>query len=179
MGTLNHVELVYRPGARERVGNVFATLGCRVIETGGPYLVIQVDEKAPSFVDNVLYASEVTAEQWSFEQALAKTLEPGDGVGSAHRAYASRLRREPQRTSHFGIRVGSATELDGILGAIDSRPPAADGVCELEVAGVFRPGDPGALSDSLIQAFVRTELCAAGLISLGQHIELQVDLSGA
>jgi hypothetical protein len=72
--------------------------------------------------------------------------------------------------------VGSATELDAILDAIRSVPPSADGLCELEVTGVFRPGDPGALSDSLIQAFVRTELCACGLITLGQHIELQVDL---
>jgi hypothetical protein len=169
--------MVYRPGARERVAKAFEMLGCRAIETGGRYLVIQIDEKAPSLLDNVLYASEVTAEQWSFEQVLADALESRDGLGPAQQTYASRFRREPQRTSHFGIRVGSATELDAILDAIGSMPAAADGLCELEITGVFRPGDPGALSDSLIQAFVRTELCAAGLITLGQHIELQVDLS--
>jgi hypothetical protein len=168
---------VYRPGARERVAKAFETLGCRVIETGGRYLVIQVDERASSFVDNVLYASEVTAEQWGFEEALANALEPGDGLRPAQQSFAARFQREPQRTSHFGIRVASATELDAILDAIGSMPPSSDRLCELEVTGVFRPGDPGALSDSLIQAFVRTELCAAGLITLGQHIELQVELS--
>ena len=171
---LNHVELVYRPGARGRVARVFEVLGCRVIETGGPYLVVQIERDTPSLLDNVIYASEVTPEQWRFEAALGRALGAGDALGEAHRSFGGRLRDQPQATSHFGIRVGSEAELDGILDAIDSLAPAADAVCDLEVTGVFRPGDPGALSDSLIQAFVRTELCAAGLITLGQHIELQV-----
>ena len=33
--------------------------------------------------------------------------------------------------------------------------------------------DAESLSESLVQAFVRTDVCAAGFISLGQHIKLQ------
>ncbi len=61
--------------------------------------------------------------------------------------------------------------IDAAANATDPDRQAA-----LELSALFRPGDPGALSDALVQAFVRTELCAAGLITLGQHIELQVEL---
>ena len=81
-----------------------------------------------------------------------------------------------QRTTHFGIRLASVEALEQLLARIRSLPdPELEG--RLELAAVFRPGDPGALSDTLIQAFVRTDVCAAGLIRLGQHIELQANLA--
>jgi hypothetical protein len=43
----------------------------------------------------------------------------------------------------------------------------------LEVAAVFRPGDPGAYGDDFVQAFVRTDIFSVGLLTLGQTIELQ------
>ena len=38
---------------------------------------------------------------------------------------------------------------------------------------MFAPGDPGSLTDTMIQAFVHTDVVAAGLLLLGQHFELQ------
>ena len=175
---LNHAELVYRPGERKLVMRVFETLGCGVVETGGPYLVIQIDPGEGDFVNNVLYASEVTAEQWEFETLLQKQLGRGGELTAAHRAFDSLRSAQPQRTTHFGIRMASATELEETLERIDSLV-GTELEGRLQLSAVFRPGDPGALSDALIQAFVRTDVCACGLISLGQHIELQAQLSSA
>ncbi len=43
----------------------------------------------------------------------------------------------------------------------------------VSVSGVFRPGDPGSYTDTMAQAFVRTDVIASGLLTFGQHIELQ------
>ena len=170
---LNHVELVYRPGERQRVAALFRALGCGVIETGGPYLVVRVAPDGAGFLHNVLYASEATEAQLRFEEALSEALSNGK-LADAHRGWRDSQLHEPQRTTHFGLRLASSGELDEILARIEAQPELG-----LAVAGVFRPGDPGALSDTLIQVFLHTELCAAGLVCLGQHIELQVDLSAA
>ncbi len=37
----------------------------------------------------------------------------------------------------------------------------------VRVAGVFRPGDPGAVAETMVQAFVWTDIVAAGLLTLG------------
>ena len=173
---LNHVELVYRPGERKLVTKVFETLGCVVVETGGPFLVIQIQPGEQSFLHNVLYASEVTPAQWEFERVLLEQTETDGKLAAAYREFDALRRREPQRTTHFGIRLESVEALEQLLARIRSLPdPELEG--RLQLAAVFRPGDPGALSDSLIQAFVRTDVCAAGLIRLGQHIELQVEIA--
>jgi hypothetical protein len=177
-GLVNHVELVYRPGERGLVGELFETLGCRVVDTGGPFLVIHADPETPDprMPDNCLYASEVTAEQWRFEEVLAGALAGDTELRSAHAAFANMNRAKPQHTTHFGIRMSSLARLDEVLARV-----AAEAHSRLagrvEIAGVFRPGDKGSLSPILVQAFVKTDLCAAGFVSLGQHIELQA-LSG-
>ena len=38
---------------------------------------------------------------------------------------------------------------------------------------MFRPGDPGSVSDKVAQAFVSVDTFAAGLLTFPQHIELQ------
>jgi hypothetical protein len=49
----------------------------------------------------------------------------------------------------------------------------------VSVSGVFRPGDPGAYTDTMVQAFVRTDVVAAGLLAFSQHVELQYQLPSA
>ena len=39
------------------------------------------------------------------------------------------------------------------------------------------PGDPGAYTDRMAQAFVWTDVMASGLLTIGQHIELQWHLN--
>ena len=50
---------------------------------------------------------------------------------------------------------------------------APDLVGRVTLSGVFRPGDPGSYTDTMTQAFVRTDVIASGLLAFGQHIELQ------
>jgi hypothetical protein len=171
---LNHVELVYRPGERDVARALFEVLGCSVRDSGGPFLSAMIDAGAGNFIDNVMFCSEVTSEQWAFEQALQGALgEPGE-LGTASRTYTELLGRKPQHAFHFGICYDSLAEWEEALARIEKA-----GADDPELAGrvsvraVFRPGDPGSLGDTFVQAFVHTDVVAAGLLTLGQHIELQ------
>ena len=41
------------------------------------------------------------------------------------------------------------------------------------LSGVYYPDEPGAYAPNMIQAFVKTDVVASGLLAFGQHIELQ------
>ena len=173
-GFLNHTELVYRPGERALATQVFETLGCRVVDPDGPYLVILVDPKSDDFIDNVLYASEVTPQQWAFEQALQKSMEQDEELARTCGGYHEHTVSDPQSTTHFGLRLPSIEQFDATLERIENLKGDLAG--RLNISGVFRHDDPGALDIRVSQAFIRTDVVAAGLVSLGQHIELQVRL---
>ncbi len=176
--SLNHVEMVYRPGERELAGKVFELLGMRVLDRGGTWMTALVDPEVADFSNNACYASEVTAEQWALEQTLAGAIAGDDTtVGQAARAYLDRLRTEPQRSFHFGIRFLSRDDFDATLErvrAADDDPELAGRVALLRV---FHPDEPGAAAPNMIQAFVRTDVVAAGVLAFGQHVELQWHLS--
>jgi hypothetical protein len=171
---LNHVEMVYRPGERALAGRVFELLGMRVLDRGGTWMTALVDPAVADFSNNACYASEVTPEQWALEQTLARAIDHGDDeLGLAARAYLERLRTEPQRSFHFGIRFHARDDfeatLDRVRGAADH--PELGG--RVALSGVFHPDDPGAAAPNMIQAFVRTDVVAAGVLAFGQHVELQ------
>ena len=119
-GFLNHTELVYRPGERALATQVFETLGCRVVDPDGPYLVILVDPKSEDFIDNVLYASEVTPEQWAFEQALQKSLMRDEELARACGGFRDHAVSTPQSTTHFGLRLPSIEQFDETLERIEN-----------------------------------------------------------
>ncbi len=172
---LNHVEMVYRPGERARAGRVFELLGMRVLDRGGIWMTALVDPEVADFSNNACYASEVTPEQWALEQTLERAIanDDDDQVGDAARGYLDRLRTEPQRSFHFGIRFLSRDDFEATL----DRVRAADTDPELSgrvaLSGVFHPDEPGAAAPNMIQAFVRTDVVAAGVLAFGQHVELQ------
>ena len=169
----NHAELVYAPGERDLVTRFFEALGCRVVDSGGPYLVVLLDPGGQSFYDNCLYVSEIVEEQGELEAALQRALAAGGALGDRYQKFVARFEREPQRTTHLGLRLSSERELDEVLARLEELGTEPGRV---SVARVIRPGDAGSLDPKLIQAFVRTDLCAAGLLCLGQHFELQVQL---
>ncbi len=172
---LNHVEMVYRPGERALAGRVFELLGMRVLDRGGTWMTALVDPDVADFSNNACYASEVTPEQWALEQTLERAIanDDDDHVGDAARGYLDRLRTEPQRSFHFGIRFLSRDDFEATL----DRVRAADTDPELSgrvaLSGVFHPDEPGAAAPNMIQAFVRTDVVAAGVLAFGQHVELQ------
>jgi hypothetical protein len=172
---LNHVEMVYRPGERALAGRVFEVLGMRVLDRGSTWMTALVDPEVADFSNNACYASEVTPEQWALEQTLAAAIaHDDDTVGDAARSYLERLRTEPQRSFHFGIRFHSRDDFDATLervrAAADRDPELAGRVT---LSGVFHPDEPGAAAPNMIQAFVRTDVVAAGVLAFGQHVELQ------
>jgi len=166
--------MVYRPGERALAGRVFELLGMRVLDRGGTWMTALVDPDVADFSNNACYASEVTPEQWELEQTLAAALDADEaGVGHAARAYLDRLRAEPQRSFHFGIRFHSRDDFDATLArvrAVDDDDALAGRVA---LSGVFHPDQPGAAAPNMIQAFVRTDVVAAGVLAFGQHVELQ------
>jgi hypothetical protein len=180
---LNHVEMVYRPGERALAGRVFEVLGMRVLDRGGIWMTALVDPEVADFSNNACYASEVTPEQWELEQTLASAIAQettggggvgaGVGVGAAARAYLERLHAEPQRSFHFGVRFHSRDDFDAALDRVRSAEQDPELAGRITLSGVFLPDAPGAYAPNMIQAFVRTDVVAAGLLAFGQHVELQ------
>lgn len=168
---LTHAEFVYRPGERHLAAAFFELLGCRASDRGGEFFSSFIEPGVADYSRNVFYASEVTAEQWALEQAI-----DGDTgtVAGARAAYLARLRREPQRSFHIGFKVPTEATLEAIVR--DVREAATDHPLlagRVAVAGVFRPDEPGALAPNMVQAFIWTDAVAAGLLSMGQHVEVQ------
>ena len=174
---LNHVEMVYRPGERELAARVFELLGLNVVDSGGTWMSAHIDPAIGDPANNACYASEMTAEQWDLEQALAGEIAAGGeasgAVGSAARGYLVRLQADPQRSFHFGIRVGDRNDFDATLERIRAAEATPEFGGRVALLGVYHPDEPGALAKGMIQAFVRTDVVAAGLLAFGQHIELQ------
>ena len=171
---LNHVEMVYRPGERALAGRVFELLGMRVLDRGGTWMTALVDPDVADFSNNACYASEVTPEQWALEQTLERVIaNDDDRVGDAARGYLDRLRREPQRSFHFGIRFHSRDDFDTTLDRVRAAADDPELTGRITLSGVFHPDEPGAAAPNMIQAFVRTDVVAAGVLAFGQHVELQ------
>src|SRR4051794_4375019 len=176
---LNHVEMVYRPGERALAGRVFELLGMRVLDRGGTWMTALVDPDVADFSNNACYASEVTPEQWELEQSLASAItSDADRVGDAARGYLARLRDEPQRSFHFGIRFLERDDFDAALDRVRTADDV-DLAGRVSLVRVFHPDEPDAAAPNMIQAFVHTDVVAAGLLAFGQHVELQWHLPGS
>src|SRR6266513_249527 len=168
---LNHVELVYRPGERDLATRFFSLLGLEPIDDDSTFLSVRVAPGDADLLNNVLYASEVTPEQWQLDQAVTAML---DGPG---RMYVERMAREPQRSFHFGIRYDDADMYEEVLRTVDAAARTDQRLAgRARMAGAFRPGDPGSYTDTMTQSFIWTDVVAAGLLALGQHVELQLHL---
>lgn len=169
---INHIETVYRPGERDIARDALEVLGCRVIELQG-FLFGVLDPDSGNGIDNAIYSSEVTPEQWQFEEALAATFDHSTPLGEASRHYREQMAARPQYVFHFGIAFTSPEAWEEAVARIDDASwnhPTLAG--RIEVAGAFRPGDAGSMGDQL-QAFIHTDALSSGLLSVGQQIELQ------
>lgn len=166
---LTHVELLYRPGERALAQKVLRLLGCDPVDRGGEFFTTFIDpEGVRDYATNVLYASEVSAAQWELEKEMAVA------GGPARAAYLAALREQPARSTHFGFRVPSDTALNELVDRVRSAgtdDPELAG--RIAVDGVYRPGVQGSIAQNMVQAFIWTDVLAAGLLTLGQHIEVQ------
>lgn len=168
---LTHAEFVYRPGERHLAAAFFELIGCRPADRGGEFLTSFIEPAEGNYSTNTFYASEVTAEQWQLEQSIASD---SGIVGAARRDYLARLRREPQRSFHIGFKVPTEEALDSIVARVnDAAEHHPELAARVNVAGVYRPGEDGAIAPNMVQAFIWTDVVAAGLLALGQHVEVQ------
>jgi hypothetical protein len=170
---LNHMEFVYRSGERKLAAGVFELLGFTVRDDGGEFMAACVDPEAPDIVDNACYASQVTREQWAFEEQLGKALGSPDALGRSYAGYHDLIRREPQRAMHFGMHTSTLEDLEAAVERVRNAPrthPELAG--RISVSGTFYPGKPGSLAPNIVQAFFFTDVIASGLLTVGQHIEI-------
>ena len=80
--------------------------------------------------------------------------------------------------THIADRSRPFPGLEAALDELVSRVRAAgaddpDLAARVAVDGVYRPGEPGSIAQNMVQAFVWTDVLAAGLLTFGQHIEVQ------
>jgi hypothetical protein len=160
---LNHAELVHRLGERDLARRALATLGCEVRDgVTGVWI----------FADEVFLVSEVTPERWAFEEWLRGQI--GDEPHGPYKEFIDQLAVQPQRYHHVAIGFETLDAWEEAVERIRGLPATDPALAaRLEVAAVFRPGDPGAFGDDFVQAFVRTDIFSVGLLTLGQTIELQ------
>lgn len=185
---LNHLELAYAPGERALARQLLEGLGFRVVDpqtdpipenlgpAAAPYLIVYLDSDSDDVFDNVLYASEVHPDQWRLECALRERMEDDPELGELHRAVHDATTRLPQAMTHFGIAYPSAEAVEAAVERLASTPELAG---RITLSDVYTPGQPGAVDDRVVQAFVYTDVIGAGLLLGGQQIELQVRLDGA
>lgn len=169
--TITHVEFLYGAGERELAKEVFTVLGCRVRDQGGAFFTAFVEPSENDSANNVFYASEATDEQQEFERRLRAT------AGDASTAFAHARRAIPQRAFHCGFRVPDEAALDALLERVRTAAASGPLAGRIDVAGVYRPGQPGAIAPNMVQAFIWTDVIATGLLTLGQIIEAQWHLN--
>jgi hypothetical protein len=175
--TVNHVATFYRPGERHLAVKVYEALGCRVSNTtfgeGNQGLVIHVEPDEHDLVNNVIYAAEVTPVQWHFEQELRGALGEREALATALATYGAQRESQPESVTHFGIRYASFASLKWALKQLaEDLDDELQG--RLRIAQVSHlPAGTAFLTEDVISAFVVTDVIAAGLLTLGQTIELQ------
>jgi hypothetical protein len=170
---LNHAEMVYPVGGKEAARAALEVMGFTVNELG-PWFLVIIDASSENYLDNVLYASEVTPAQEKYEAAFAAALEKDQDLAAALTRYKEVRHNHPQYPFHFGFSIPTHEEwkerVERVEEAGRSHPLLAG---KIEVAGVFEPGDPDAFITHISQAFVRTEVLATEGLQLGLQIELQ------
>jgi hypothetical protein len=174
---LNHLEVLFKPGEVELATLFMSALGFeavdygRVTSAGKPYLFIHLEPSDKDTVNNIFYLSEARPEQLELEAALRSARESRPDLARAWDAYVHKALNKPHGIPHAGIRFQSFEALEAVLERLNT---AAESELKGRVAvKAIAPGDPGSMSDRLLQAFVYTDVVASGLFGLGQVFELQ------
>lgn len=175
-GLNNHVEMVHRPGEAGLAKKLLTLLNCEPLTSPTAFAGVTWQFSK----DQVIWVSEVTAEQWAFELWLQGQMEAGGTAES--RAFAESLKTQPQKYAHFGL---GQTTLDAWEATVERLRDAAANDPEMQgrisLPLVARPQDEGSVATesggtigrTLYQAFLRTDILSTGLLTLGQTVEIQ------
>ncbi len=165
---LTHVEFLHAPGERALAARVFELLGCTVSDSGRHWFTAFIDTDLRDYANNSFYASEAPAEQLLIEASLPDSVD----------VWVDMVRSVPQKSPHFGVRVGTVEEHQEIIENIRDASTNDDELRgRIEVLGLFPHDAPDAIATNMDQAFIWTNVIASGPLRLGQVIELQWHLN--
>jgi len=175
MQELTHSECIYAPGDAALVEELFRALGFTVIKVEGyPYIIAQVEHDKQDVMTNCIYASELTPVQQAFEKTLQEQLASSPEFRSAAEDWENDFRNDPQRSVHFGFRYESRENFEAAIERVrQASGPGKPLEGRVLVTGVYFPGDPGSITDTMAQGFIWTDILASGILTFGQHLEMQ------
>jgi hypothetical protein len=175
MQQITHSECIYAPGEGELVKTLFTTLGFTVTKVDPhPYIIAHVQPGVKDTMSNCIYASELTPTQQTFEKTLQEQLASSEEFRSAAQEWEDDFRNDPQRSVHFGFRYETREEFEATIERLRQiGAPGQPLENRVLVTGVYFPGDDGSITDTMAQAFIWTDLLASGILTFGQHLELQ------
>ncbi len=174
-GTLSHVEVMHRPGERDLAMALFGVLGCECWDTGttspagSSYIAVQ-PTPGQRGLDNVLYLSEMPAQQHRLEVALRGAIGADAELAAAGEAYRALAGEKPYGLSHIAIRYPDFASLEAVLDGIEGR--LTPEMQARSILRIFRPGDSGEITWNSVQVFLHTDIAASGLSVVGQVFEL-------
>lgn len=174
---LNHVEFAHRPGESGLAVELFEALGCScdVIDAPpyGKYVVVSLDGSPHG--ENDLFVSEAEPEQLAFEAALEEAIDskPSE-LSRAEEGFRALGAERPFRVNHVGIRLPSVAALEA---AVERLSALAEGAlaARLQLGYTMERGEEEARATDtpLKQIWIWTDVISAGLLAIGQQIELQ------
>lgn len=175
MQQITHSECIYAPGEGDLVKELFVALGFGVTKVDPyPYIIAHVNPAVQDVMGNCIYASEVTPVQQAFEKTLRDTLAGSPELQEAAQAWEEDFRNDPQRSVHFGFKYDTREDFEATIERLRAiGAPGAPLEGRVLVTGVYFPGDPGSITDTMAQGFAWTDLFASGILTFGQHLELQ------
>jgi hypothetical protein len=172
---LSHVEAVYRPGDRQLAIDLFEALGCKTYDTdtrslaGSTYVSVHPDPNERG-MDNVIYLSEMTAEQSRMEEILRQRIESDEELRVSRDRFRGLAGEKPFGFSHIAMRYPTYESLERVLDGLEGRLTPA--MKSRSVLKIFRPGDAEEIGWDSVQAFVYTDIAVAGISAFGQVFEL-------
>lgn len=172
---LSHVEAVYRPGERQLAIDLFEALGCKTYDSGtkslsgSTYISIHPDPGVRG-MDDVIYLSEMTAEQSRMEQILRQRIESDEELRAARDAFRVLASERPFGLSHVAVRYPTYESLEKVLDGLEDR--LTPEMKSRSVLKVFRPGDATEIQWESVQAFIYTDIAVSGVSTFGQVFEL-------
>jgi hypothetical protein len=175
MQQITHSECIYAPGDGDLVKELFTALGFAVTKVEPyPYIIAHVNPEVLDVMENVIYASEVTPIQQAFEKTLQETLAQSTELREAADDWEKDFRDDPQRSVHFGFKYESRDSFEATIARLrEACGPGKPLEGRLLVTGVYFPGDEGSITETMAQGFVWTDVMASGILTFGQHLELQ------
>jgi len=177
---LNHMEGIYRPEDRDLAVELVEALGLvaeeiRFTANSRPLLAVHPNAGDKDPTNNVFFLYEMPDTQRKAIDLMRKRITEDQELRDAMEAYREQGRKMPPIMPHFGLRYGSADELQSVTNRLSSKlsPALKERVSLFEVPA-YEPID--GLPD-IRQVFVVTDVLSVGAAGFDQAIELQVDRS--